>query len=261
MKATVHTWRELYETDAEESDWVRAHRWGYFAEVASRTIADIREKLLLDSQHRLLEVSCDCGMVLSTLLQDNQTGLGVDSCHSLLAKARAFAVSLHNIELIAGEAARLPVADDAFDRVLCYCAIVFFNAFRRRNTPSVRCGSSFVCAGLAGLFWSAMYLASLSGVGLPGRTEDRASRRHARHWRFLGCYPRAGLWRRCAGVSLCGPGLVAGESVMRTTRCHVATTRTIFFGALAMSAAAKSSFCRRQFLDVRSRANALTSDS
>lgn len=59
-------------------------------------------------------------MVLSTLLQDNQTGLGVDSCHSLLAKARAFAVSLHNIELIAGEAARLPVADDAFDRVLCY---------------------------------------------------------------------------------------------------------------------------------------------
>lgn len=120
MKATVHTWRRLYETAAEEPDWVRAHRWGYSQEVASRTIADIREKLLLDSQHRLLEVGCGCGMVLSTLLQDNQTGVGIDFSHSLLAKARAFGVRLHNIELIAGEAARPPVADDTFDRVFCY---------------------------------------------------------------------------------------------------------------------------------------------
>lgn len=120
MKATVHRWRQLYDTAAAEPDWVRAHRWGYSEEVASRTIADIREKLMLDSEHRLLEVGCGCGMVLSTLLQGNQTGVGIDFSHSLLAKAGAFGVSLQNIELIAGEAARLPAADDCFDRVLCY---------------------------------------------------------------------------------------------------------------------------------------------
>ena len=120
MKATVHRWRELYDTAAAEPDWVRAHRWGYSEEVASRTIADIREKLMLDSEHRLLEVGCGCGMVLSTLLQGNQTGVGIDFSHSLLAKAGAFGVSLQNIELIAGEAARLPAADDSFDRGLCY---------------------------------------------------------------------------------------------------------------------------------------------
>ena len=52
MKATVHQWRQLYDTAAAEPDWVRAHRWGYSEEVASRTIADISEIIQRERQRR-----------------------------------------------------------------------------------------------------------------------------------------------------------------------------------------------------------------
>lgn len=126
MKTSVETWRRLYETAASEPDWIRAHRWGYSEEIVRETVADIRAKLLLESQHLVIEVGCGCGMVLSSLLRGNQPGVGADFCYSLLAKAPAFGVDLENIELIAAEAVQLPVADGIFDRVLCYSVFQCF---------------------------------------------------------------------------------------------------------------------------------------
>jgi len=130
MRSTIHEWRRLYEAAAEQPEWLRAHRWGYSPDVALRTIADIREKLAPQPGDRILEVGCGCGMVLSHLVRDGRQGFGVDFCAPLLRSAERLGVDRRCVRLAAAEAARLPFADQVFDRVLCYSV---FQCFPKRG--------------------------------------------------------------------------------------------------------------------------------
>ncbi len=126
MDAGIEKWRRLYEVAAREPDWIRAHRWGYSQEIALRTIADIRAKLAPRSQDRLLEVGCGSGMVLGSLLREDQSGVGADLCEALIRKAHAFGVDRRRVKLMVAEAGQLPFSDNSFDRVLCYSVFQCF---------------------------------------------------------------------------------------------------------------------------------------
>jgi len=126
MARGTKVWRELYDAAAEESDWWRAHRWGYSGEVAARTVADIAAKLRVGPGDRVLEVGCGSGMVLSTILQNGQRGFGVDLSEKLIRRAAAFGVDRTRLDLLAAEAAGLPFRDGVFDRVLCYSVFQCF---------------------------------------------------------------------------------------------------------------------------------------
>jgi len=134
MAQGIGVWREIYDEAAAQPDWWRAHRWGYGEEVARATVEDIRRKLAAEPHHRILEVGCGCGMVLNMLLQDGQRGVGIDLSEDLIRRASDFGVDRTRLDLIVGEAARLPLCDGMFDRVLCYSVFQCFpdHAYARR---------------------------------------------------------------------------------------------------------------------------------
>jgi SAM-dependent methyltransferase len=112
------------------SDWVRAHGWGYSPELAFQTIFDIRRKLGVKPHERILEVGCASGFVLSSLLSEGQSGVGIDYTESLVRRASEFGVDPERVHLAVGEAAALPLPAAAFDRVLCYSVFPNFGTSR-----------------------------------------------------------------------------------------------------------------------------------
>lgn len=119
-------WRRVYESAAHEPDWVRAHRWSYGAEVADRTVDDIREKLRLRNDDYLLEVGSGSGALLQRLLHPEQAACGTDLCEELVRQAPRFGVDTGRIRLLVSEAGRLPFPRGSFDKVLCYSVFQCF---------------------------------------------------------------------------------------------------------------------------------------
>jgi SAM-dependent methyltransferase len=119
-------WRRHYSDTAASDNWVQAHGWRYSADVAHRTVDDIRNKLEIQPDDRVLDVGCGSGVVLAALLPPGAAGFGCDYTEGLLRKAGAFGVDPSVLRLVAAEAAAIPFADGSFDRVLCYSVFMHF---------------------------------------------------------------------------------------------------------------------------------------
>jgi len=116
----VEQWRRLYEATADDDDWLVVHRWDYDESMANATAADIRAKLELSPQDRVLEVGCASGKKLSMVLHDEQPGYGFDLCEALVRRKDDLAHAPQRLNLGVAEAAKLPVQSDSFDKVFCY---------------------------------------------------------------------------------------------------------------------------------------------
>src|SRR5262249_40365207 len=86
-------------------------------------IADIRQKLELDSTKRLLDVGCGNAYVLRSLRPFVGSAAGVDFSENLLSVACQL---LPDCTFAASGADRLPFPDASFDRVLCYGVFLHF---------------------------------------------------------------------------------------------------------------------------------------
>lgn len=120
QKQTVTQWREMYHETAQAPSWLQAHGWEYSPRVAWSTVMDVREKLDLRPQDRVLEVGAGSGGFLMGVLHDNQRGVGLDLCETLIQESGRLGVDRARIKLGVAEGACLPVASDSFDKVLCY---------------------------------------------------------------------------------------------------------------------------------------------
>ena len=118
--AKVEEWRRLYEATADHEDWLVAHRWDYDNTLAQATADDVRAKLELHAEDRVLEVGCGTGMKLSLVLHTDQPGHGFDLCEALVRRKDELAPDPHRLHLGVAEAARLPVQSDLYDKVFCY---------------------------------------------------------------------------------------------------------------------------------------------
>lgn len=77
---------------------------------------------------RVLEVACGSGAGLGCLAPEARELVGLDATESLLHAARAQAGT--QLALACGDAQHLPVADAAFDRVLCFESIYYLADYR-----------------------------------------------------------------------------------------------------------------------------------
>ncbi len=116
----VKQWRRLYEATADHDDWLVVHRWDYDDTTARATADDIRAKLELKVEDKVLEVGCASGKKLSMVLRDEQHGFGFDLCEALVRRKEDLAHDPHRLHLGVAEAARLPVQSKTYDKVFCY---------------------------------------------------------------------------------------------------------------------------------------------
>lgn len=125
-RGLLDKWRNSYAETAHESSWVTAHQWTYGPEVAIATAIDVRKKLMLEPDHRILEVGAGTGAFLDAVMHQKQCGVGFDLCDAQIMVSGKFGVDRSRIKLGVAEAARLPVASESFDRVLCYSVAHYF---------------------------------------------------------------------------------------------------------------------------------------
>jgi len=131
MHKTERRWRDHYDRIARAYDWrerIWSLLWG---------ISDTKERrklvgtLQLKPGQRLLEVSVGTGSNLPLAAEGvGPTGrlVGLDiSIGMLMQCQRKVARHRLSVDLIEGEAAQLPVADSAFDAVLHFGAISYFD--------------------------------------------------------------------------------------------------------------------------------------
>lgn len=123
---TVQAWRRRYESTATADSWLTTHHWRYGEEVAAATAADVRDKLTLTADDRVVEIGVGTGAFLISVLHPSQKGIGFDFCHALVKRGRAVDLTRRRVSFGVAEAVRLPVADHTFDRVLCYSVTQYF---------------------------------------------------------------------------------------------------------------------------------------
>lgn len=85
---------------------------------------DVRDKLEVSRDARVLEVGCGAGAITRTIAPGAGGTIGVDFSHGMLLQARRLGIP--GTEFLMAEAARLPFEPRCFDRVLCYSV---FNNF------------------------------------------------------------------------------------------------------------------------------------
>ena len=76
----VAEWRTKFEQSAHAPTWLAAHKWNVDLRMMQTVAQDIREKIGLRSDDRVLEVGCGTGAFLSLVLHPNQKGFGFDLC-------------------------------------------------------------------------------------------------------------------------------------------------------------------------------------
>ena len=86
--------------------------------------SEVIDKLALSPQVSLLEVGCGAGLLGARLAPHVRSYAGSDFSHGMVVKARALVPSARG--LFVSEAGAVPVADGAFDRVLCYSVFLEF---------------------------------------------------------------------------------------------------------------------------------------
>lgn len=122
----LERWRDCYAETAQSTSWLAAHQWTYGPDVALATANDVRTKLQLKPDDRILEVGSGSGAFLSAVMHDRQCGVGFDFCDEQVRGGDKFGVDKSCIKLGVAEAARIPVASETFDKVLCYSVVHYF---------------------------------------------------------------------------------------------------------------------------------------
>lgn len=120
QKRLVTEWREMYTETAHAPSWLEAHRWAYGPHVAQAIASDVRRKLELRPDDRLLEVGAGSGAFLMSVLDKNQHGVGLDFCEPLIRQGGRLGVDSTRVKLGVAEGIHLPVLSESFDKVLCY---------------------------------------------------------------------------------------------------------------------------------------------
>jgi len=122
---TPEQWRQHFATLAANGDQIEAA--AYFNSGTKCTneqidlmAEDIRRKLLLSGDERLLDVGCAGGLMLDRLAPAVREVVGVDICEESLALARQRG---HKV-MVADASNRLPFEDGEFDRVLCHAVVM-----------------------------------------------------------------------------------------------------------------------------------------
>jgi SAM-dependent methyltransferase len=119
-------WRGSYAETAAAGCWLAAHQWTYGVDVAMETARDVRQKLRLSPDDRLLEIGAGSGGFLEAVLHPGQSGIGFDLCADQVRSADKFGVDQRRIKVGVAEACRIPVAAGSFDKVLCYSVVHYF---------------------------------------------------------------------------------------------------------------------------------------
>jgi len=138
---------EVFGLAAEQLDspTLVAGRHSFQSEAEKQIVQDVRRKLGLDHTHRLLEIGCGVGNLLTPLSETIAQGVGVDH-PKCIARYRALGVPA-NVFLVEGE---WPDArpDGTFDRVLVYSVLHYLpgaeaaRAFIRRCLQGLRPGGA-----------------------------------------------------------------------------------------------------------------------
>ncbi len=123
---TIKNWQRLYEVAAEGKDWLAAHRWGYGEEVGKLAAQDVRTKLRVQPEDRVLEVGCGSGTLLSLVLHPDQRGVGFDLCEALVHRKNDFAIQPQRLSLGVCEAGDVPVRSSLYDKVFSYSVFQCF---------------------------------------------------------------------------------------------------------------------------------------
>lgn len=122
----IQNWKRLYEVASEGKDWLEAHRWGYGEEIGKLAALDIREKLQIQPEDRVLEVGCGSGSLLSIVLHPDQRGVGFDLCEALVKRKNDFATRPEWLSLGVCEAGAVPVRSSLYDKVFSYSVFQCF---------------------------------------------------------------------------------------------------------------------------------------
>jgi SAM-dependent methyltransferase len=153
------------EQQAEAWNGAESVHWVEHADRYDRQLAPFVHALLdrarLDSHDSVLDVGCGCGATTLAAARLSRTAVGVDISKPLLeiAKARAHAASIDDVEFLAADAQTHAFAENAFDLVISQFGVMFFDdpvsAFanlRRALAPGGRV--AFVCwQGLVANEW------------------------------------------------------------------------------------------------------------
>jgi ubiquinone/menaquinone biosynthesis C-methylase UbiE len=122
----LERWRGSYAETAQSDSWPAAHQWGYGVDVALATARDVREKLRLCPQDRILEVGAGSGAFLAAVMHEGQSGVAFDFCDEQVRASDKFGVNKSFVKLGVAEAARIPLRSSSFDKVLCYSVAHYF---------------------------------------------------------------------------------------------------------------------------------------
>jgi SAM-dependent methyltransferase len=117
-KMSYTTYGELAEKI--ESPIMISGRNSFHTDMITAVVTDVRSKLKLDPSHRLLEIGCNIGLMLTPLAKDVKEAVGVDH-PSLLDKYRQFGVP-NNVILVPGYWPEAKV-EGLFDRMLV-CSVM-----------------------------------------------------------------------------------------------------------------------------------------
>ena len=66
----LHHWRASYGDTARSACWLAAHQWNYGPDVALATARDVRQKLLLRPDDRVLEIGAGSGLMAADMLNE-----------------------------------------------------------------------------------------------------------------------------------------------------------------------------------------------
>lgn len=115
-----------------------------YLEATRRGMWDDREALAdleLETRERIVDVGCGTGELTRVLAGESSAAvLGIDADHDLLRVARDHA------PVLAGDATRLPLRDDAADLVTCQALLINLPDPRRAIEEFARVSSALVCA-------------------------------------------------------------------------------------------------------------------
>lgn len=112
--------RQEYAKTSTAASWMEAHQWDFGPEIARATAEEVRRKLMLTPQDRVLEVGTGTGGLLQMVLHEGQNGVGFDLCEALVRQGARFGVDKDRVKLGVAEAARIPFRSDSFDKVFCF---------------------------------------------------------------------------------------------------------------------------------------------
>jgi ubiquinone/menaquinone biosynthesis C-methylase UbiE len=105
-----------YKAPDESSYWTEL--------VRDRLLSDVITKLKLSKEHHVLDVGCGTGMISRKIAAHVSYLTAIDFSAGMLAIARRH--PMPNVTLLQANAAKLPLKEKVFDRVLCYFVIANF---------------------------------------------------------------------------------------------------------------------------------------